>query len=545
MRLHRSDFLGGFAAAIVALPLALAFGVASGLGALAGLYGAIAVGFFAAVFGGTPVQISGPTGPMTVVMATVVLHFSGEPEKAFATVILAGLIQLTFGLARFGRYIKLVPQPVVSGFMSGIGLIVIISQIAPLTGFAALQEGTLAAIAAAPGMLGNLEMDAFILGLCAFVISSFLPKEIARFIPSTLLAVVAGSLLGIFVFPEASVIGSIPSGLPELQIPSIALTEVPYIIRFALILAFLGSIDSLLTSLVADSVARTTHDSNRELIGQGIGNVVAGFVGGTPGAGATMRTLVNVKAGGKTAVSGAIHALILLLIIVFFSELASRIPLAVLAGILFKVGIDIIDWRGLKRALQAPRKAVFIMFTTLALTVLVDLMTAVAVGIVMAAVLYVARTAEEQLSSARFTFGSNDGVNLNEEEAAILDAGKGRIVLFHIEGPLSFASARDISRMLRSSGDKDVLAIDLSRVPFIDSSACAALEEVILALDAAGDKVIIFGARPLVVEYLRKTQVLSLLQDGGVAENQLDALRNAQAFIANNGPDPSRAKVAS
>ena len=532
MKLYRSDVFGGFAAAVVALPLALAFGVASGLGALAGLYGAIAVGFFAALFGGTPVQISGPTGPMTVVMATVVLHFAGEPDKAFATVILAGLMQLLFGLARFGRYIKLVPQPVVSGFMSGIGLIVIISQIAPLTGSPAIEGGSVAALVAMPRLVMNLHTDALLVGLVAFLVTRFLPQRIGRYVPATLLAVVVGSVLGIWLFPAAPQIGAIPTGFPVIALPEFGLADVPYIVRFALVLAFLGSIDSLLTSLVADSVARTNHNPDRELVGQGIGNMVAGIVGGIPGAGATMRTLVNVKAGGKTAASGAIHAVILLLIIIFFSDLASRIPLAVLAGILLKVGIDIIDWRGLRRALYAPRKAVFIMFTTLLLTVLVDLMTAVAVGIVMAAVLFVARTAEEQLASARFTFGASDDVNLSDEEAAILESGKGSIVLFHIEGPLSFASARDISRMLRSSGDKDVLAIDLSRVPFIDSSACSALEEVILALKENGDKVIIFGARPAVVDYLKKTQVLELLGESGLASSQLDALRKAQVFLS-------------
>lgn len=532
MTIYHSDVFGGFAAAIVALPLALAFGVASGLGALAGLYGAIAVGFFAAIFGGTPVQISGPTGPMTVVMATVVLHFSGEPGKAFATVVLAGLIQLLFGLARFGRYIKLVPQPVVSGFMSGIGLIVIISQVAPLTGSPAIEGGSMAVLAAVPGLVTNLHTDALLLGLTAFIITSFLPKSVGRYVPATLLAVVVGSLLGAWLLPSAPQIGAIPGGFPVIGLPEIGLIDVPYIVRFALVLAFLGSIDSLLTSLVADSVARTTHNPDKELVGQGIGNMVAGIVGGIPGAGATMRTLVNIKAGGKTGASGAIHAVILLLIIIFFSDLASRIPLAVLAGILFKVGIDIIDWRGLRRAVHAPRKAVVIMFTTLLLTVLVDLMTAVAVGIVMASVLFIARTAEEQLASARFTFGASDDVNLSAEEAAILEGSKGSIVLFHIEGPLSFASARDISKMLRGSGDKDVLAIDLSRVPFIDSSACSALEEVIVTLKENGDKVIVFGARPAVVDYLKKTQVLELLQESGLANSQLDALRKAQAFLS-------------
>jgi len=530
----RPDLFGGFAAAIVALPLALAFGVSSGMGALAGLYGAIAVGFLASLFGGTPTQISGPTGPMTVVMAAIAVEFAGSPESAFLAVALAGLIQLGFGIARIGRYIKLVPQPVVSGFMSGIGVIVIILQIAPLTGHEAVDGGTLEALAAAPGMLVGLDTQALALGLIAFAVTTFLPRRLGRILPSPLLAVVAGALLGATLFPLVPTIGAIPSGLPSLQLPSLEVAEIPRLFRFALVLAFLGSIDSLLTSLVADTVSRGSHDPNRELIGQGLGNMAAGLIGGIPGAGATMRTLVNIRAGGRTQASGMIHALVLLAIVLFFADLAARIPLAVLGGILLKVGIDIIDWRGLSRVVRAPRKGVIIMLTTLLLTVLVDLMTAVAVGIVMAAVLFVARSAEEQLAGARFVFGSSDDANLSPEEAAILEAAAGRIVLFHVEGPLSFASARDLSRLLRSSGDRDVLAIDLSRVPFIDSSACAALEEVIADLRAGEDEVVLFGVRPIVREYLAKTGVLQRLGHDRVVAGQHEALQLARRLLRDN-----------
>lgn len=531
----KPDLFGGFAAAIVALPLALAFGVASGMGALAGLYGAIAVGFVASLFGGTPTQISGPTGPMTVVMAAVIIEFADTPENAFFAVVMAGALQLGFGFARFGRYIKLVPQPVVSGFMSGIGVIVIILQIAPLTGHEAVDGGPLVALTAAPGMLAQLDFQALILGLIAFAVTAFLPTRLGRVVPSPLLAVLAGAVVGATIFPLAPTIGTIPSGLPDLQLPSPDVSEIPHLLRFALVLAFLGSIDSLLTSLVADSVSRGSHDPDRELVGQGLGNMVAGFIGGIPGAGATMRTLVNIRAGGRTRASGMIHALVLLAIVLFFADLAARIPLAVLGGILLKVGIDIIDWRSLARAITAPRKGVVIMLATLLLTVLVDLLTGVAVGVVMAAVLFVARSAEEQLASARFVFGSSDDAGLSEDEAAILEAAAGRIVLFHVEGPLSFASARDLSRLLRTSGDRDVLAIDLSRVPFIDSSACAALDEVIMVLRASGDDVLLYGVRPAVQEYLLKTGVLERLGDERVTDTQYEALQLAQRLLQHQG----------
>jgi SulP family sulfate permease len=307
-------------------------------------------------------------------------------------------------------------------------------------------------------------------------------------------------------------------------------------LRFALILAFLGSIDSLLTSLVADSVTRTHHNSNRELVGQGIGNVVAGLFGGIAGAGATMRTLVNIRAGATSRLSGAIHALVLLLVVLGFGGAASHIPLAVLAGILLKVGYDIIDWPYLKRFRKAPRADVIIMFTTLAITVFVDLMTAVAVGIVMASLLFVARLAEVQMKSAKVSYSSDQTADLAPAEAAILDAAGGRIVLFHVEGPLSFGSARDISRLMQSSTEKDALVVDLSDVPFIDTSASMALEETIIDMRQTGDAVIICGLRELVRETLVRTGVLELLTQQQIASTRLEALESARDYIASVKP---------
>lgn len=542
---YRGDIFGGLTAAVVALPLALAFGVSSGAGALAGLYGAIAVGFFAAVFGGTAMQISGPTGPMTVVMATVVTHFADSLPLAFLTVFLAGLLQVVFGVAGFGRYIKLVPQPVVSGFMSGIGMIVIILQIAPVLGQQGPDGGTLEKLVAIPHQLLSVNGQALLLGGLSFALMVATPKRIAVYCPPALSAIIIGTIVGLLLLPQAPVIGAIPSGLPEISIPSFSFAEFPYIVRYALVLAFLGSIDSLLTSLVADSITRTSHDSNKELIGQGIGNAVAGLIGGIPGAGATMRTLVNIRAGGTGRLSGALHALVLLAMVLVFSDLAGRIPLAVLGGILLKVGIDIIDWRYLKRIHRAPRAGVVIMLTTLTITVFVDLMTAVAVGVVMAAVLFVARMAEAQMHSAKFAFGQEHDLDLTEEESAILEQAQGKIVLFHVEGPLSFGSARDIARLLQSSIEKEVLAIDLSDVPFIDSSASAALEEVIERLRDIGDTVILFGARPKVLQTLRKTGVAALLNDTQIAASRLDALRAALDMISVPQPATEKSMTAS
>ncbi len=529
---HKGDLFGGLTAAIVALPLALAFGVASGAGALAGLWGAILVGFFAALLGGTRHQVSGPTGPMTVVMALIITQLGGNLAAAFTVVVLAGGLQILFGTLGIGRYVKLVPHPVVSGFMSGIGFIIIILQLAHGLGHTPPPGEIVEKLAALPAMAAGPNFQA--LALCAIClgIMIFTPKSIAARIPPPLIAIVAGTLAGVLVFPAAPVIGDIPTGLPALTLPSIALADLPAILRFALILAFLGSIDSLLTSLVADSVTRTHHDSNRELIGQGVGNIAAGLFGGIAGAGATMRTLVNIRAGATSSLSGAIHALVLLALVLGLGGAASHIPLAVLAGILLKVGYDIIDWPYLKRIQAMPRAGVVIMLTTLLMTVFVDLMTAVAVGIVMASLLFVARMADAQMQTAKMAFRSEHAADLSPEEAAILDGAKGRIVLLHIEGPLSFGSARDITRLMQASAEKDALVVDFSDVPFIDTSASMALQETILALRERGDTVILFGVRERVRETLVKIGVLRHLEGNQIAATRLEALRAARNHIS-------------
>ena len=248
----RGDIYGGLTAAVVALPLALAFGVTSGAGPLAGMYGAIIVGFFAAVFGGTPAQVSGPTGPMTVVMTAIVIHFAHNPAMAFTIVMLGGVFQIFFGLLKFGRYINLVPYPVISGFMSGIGCIIIILQLAPFVGQVA-AGGPLKSLLALPELFSQIESSALILGIVALAIIWFIPQRISRYIPGPLLALVAGTILSVLFLNNVTVIGEIPSGLPSLQAPAFSIDEFAIIIKYSLVLAFLGSIDSLLTSLIADS----------------------------------------------------------------------------------------------------------------------------------------------------------------------------------------------------------------------------------------------------------------------------------------------------
>lgn len=528
----KDDLFGGATAAVVALPLALAFGVSSGAGALAGLYGAIFAGFLAAIFGGTRVQITGPTGPMTVVMTLVITHFSGNLGAAFAVVVLAGIFQVLLGKLGIGRFIKLVPQPVVSGFMTGIGIIIIVVQFGPILGQESPDGGVLEQLAQVPAMLsGDLNPIAVTLFACTLAVLIWIPSRLARLVPPPLFVLLAGTLIAILFTLSVPVIGPIPTGLPGLIAPGIDVAEIPYIVRFALVLAFLGAIDSLLTSIVADSMTRSAHDSDRELLGQGIGNIAAGLFGGLPSAGATMRTLVNVRAGGRSRLSGAIHSIILAAILLGFGGMVSLIPIPVLAAILVKVGIDIIDWQYLGRLRNLPRSELAVMLATLLLTVLVDLITAVAVGFVMASVLFVARVADSQIKGARFVFGADDIEDLSAEESELLARSDGRLVLFHVEGPLSFGSARDLARLIQSDIEKDVLAIDMRGVPFVDSSACSAIAEVIKRLHDDGDWVLLFGLRDPVRDMLHKSGVLDDLGEGRITGSRMEAIKLGLSII--------------
>ena len=485
----RGDFTGGLTAGIVALPLALALGVASGLGPMAGLYGAIAVGFFAALFGGTPAQISGPTGPMVVVLAGLFASLSGDTSLIFTAVILAGVFQIVFGVLGVGQYIRLVPYPVISGFMSGIGAIIIILQLGRLLGHEP-PGGTIGALSYLPTALADIDFATLALGLGTLVIAYKWPPQLGKFVPGALAALIIGTLVSLAL--SVPVLGDIPTGLPSLHLPVFDQSKALLILEAAFILAVLGAIDSLLTSLVADNMTRTRHDSNKELIGQGIGNTFAGLIGGIAGAGATMRTVVNIRSGGKYNVSGMVHALVLLAIVLGLSPLAAQIPHAVLAGILVKVGLDIIDCSYLKRAHKGPRWDFGLMIMVLALTVFVDLITAVGVGVVFAALAYVKQIAQLQIEELKKIPES-----LNDpKENALLESLKDKVSIFSFGGPLSFGAAADLGHHVRERvrPGATVTILDFSRVPLMDVSAAMAVDTVTSDALAAGRQLVICGA---------------------------------------------------
>ncbi|NOQ90309.1 MAG: STAS domain-containing protein [Gammaproteobacteria bacterium] len=543
----RGDIYGGLTAAVVALPLAMAMGVASGVGPIAGMYGAIFVGFFAALFGGTPAQVSGPTGPMTVVMAAIFIQYTGmfpdDPAQgaalAFTVVMMGGLFQIAFGFLKLGKYIELVPHPVVSGFMSGIGVIIILLQFGPLLGQAADSKPVVAA-QMIPSYISNLDINSLVLGLVALMIvygvPKFLPK-VNSLAPSPLLALVIGTLAYILFIPAGStpIIGEIPTGFPEFRYPTIEMDLLLQMIASGLTLAGLGAIDSLLTSLVADNVTRTQHKSDRELIGQGIGNTIAGMFGGLPGAGATMRTVVNVKAGGRTPISGALHAVILLAIVLGAGTLASDIPKAVLAGILIKVGTDIVDWDYLKRLKYAPRAGIVIMFTVLIVTVTIDLLLAVGIGMVMASFLFMKRITDMQIANTRAITNPDEEIGeeiaLSEQETEILQQANEQIMLFHMSGPMSFSSAKAIVRRHAEIMNYKIMILDLSDVPSIDFTTSRALEDIIIDTISANRHIILVGGNKEVCDMLLKQGVLEHINSNQMFKDRVDALLLAQTIL--------------
>ncbi len=499
----RGDLTGGLTAGIVALPLALALGVASGLGPMAGLYGAIAVGFFASLFGGTPSQISGPTGPMVVVLAGLFASLSGNVELILTAVVLAGVFQIVFGVLGVGQYIRLVPYPVISGFMSGIGAIIIILQLGRLMGHEP-PGGTIGALSYLPTALADINITTLALGLGTLLIAYKWPAKLGKYVPGALAALIIGTLASLML-TNVPILGDIPTGLPSIHLPVFAEGQVFIVVEAAFILAVLGAIDSLLTSLVADNMTRTRHDSNRELIGQGIGNTVAGLIGGIAGAGATMRTVVNIRSGGKDRISGMTHALVLLAIVLGLSPLAAQIPHAVLAGILVKVGLDIIDWGYLKRAHTGPRWDFGLMVLVLGLTVFVDLITAVGVGVVLAALAYVRQVAQLQIEE----ISKIPEYLADTEENALLEKANGKVSLFSFGGPLSFGAAADLGHHVREKVQpgSQVLILDFSRVPVVDVSAAMAVETITSDATAAGRELVISGATDEVKKVLDSINV--------------------------------------
>jgi len=557
----RGNLFGGITAGIVALPLALAFGVQSGLGPDAGLYGAIFIGFFASLFGGTNTQISGPTAPMTavsmVVIAGIIATHNGSVEEALPYILLvfllAGLMQILLGVTGVGKYIKYIPYPVVSGFMTAIGVIILITQLLPVLGYYTeddtafietfksraeeaimtnilhdeadegilvledfketisrseqiseediLQEarvlakaensGVAGAIKALPRAIASINWLEFILAsLTIFIIYGF--KRITTVVPSTLVALLVVSVGAYFLKLDYQPIDQIPGGFPipnlniftEFQFGQIS----PYIFT-ALTLAFLGAIDSLLTSVVADNMTKTKHNPNKELMGQGIGNSIAAIFGGIPGAGATIRTVVNIKSGGTTRLSGMIAAVLLLVILLALGPVASQIPAAVLAGILITVGIGVMDYKGLKAIPKMQKAEVTIMIVVLLLSVFWNLVYAVGIGLVLASIIFMKKIGDLTADQSKVVPLKNaDELALAwSDEVNFPERLKEEVFIKRLEGPLFFGYTSDFQQLANQIPDTAThVIIRMGKTPYIDQSGLYAMEEVLMNITKKG-----------------------------------------------------------
>ncbi|WP_084170884.1 SulP family inorganic anion transporter [Desulfofalx alkaliphila] len=476
-RIYR-EFLAGITVAVVALPLALAFGVAATgtpEGALFGLYGAIFAGFFAALFGGTKGQVTGPTGPITVVATGVIAKFG--IELALVVFIMAGIIQIALGLLRLGSYVKYIPHPVVSGFMNGIALIIILGQ------------------------LQHVQDNILLVALTMAII--YLSDKWIKFMPSSLVGLIGGTILAVAIFPSLegfavsvpllhqffvsgsiNFIGSIPQALPSLHFPPLTdpgliLTLLPSAVSIAL----LGAIDSLLTSVVMDNITGTRHDSNKELVGQGIGNIASGLFGGLAGAGATVRSVVNIRNGGRTALSACIHSVVLLILVLSFGNATAYIPMAALAGILIVTGISMFDRNSFKTIPTTPKSDVFVMLLTMVITVAVDLMVAVGIGIAISALLFAKEYGDRGVKVTKLDNISS----LNGEDIKTINENAS---IFAIEGPIYFGSTDRIIDSIINSTDKQIIVLRLDGVQYIDGSGMMALHNLLEQLSSRGKKVI-------------------------------------------------------
>lgn len=532
----KGDIFGGVTTAIISLPLALAFGVASGAGAEAGLWGAILVGLFAALFGGSSTLISEPTGPMTVIMTAVLTSMMARyPETgiamAFTVVMMAGAFQILLGTLKLGKYVTLMPYSVVSGFMSGIGVILILLQISPLLGHAAPPGGVLGTIQALPETVSNLSVRELFLGLLTLGILFYFPKKYRKYVPAQLVALVAVTLLSVLFFDPGSIrrIGEIPTGLPSIVLPTFTPELLTTMVIDALVLGTLGCIDTLLTAVIADSLTREEHNSDKELRGQGIANMISGLFGALPGAGATMGTVVNVQVGARSPLAGIVRALILAAVVLVAGFLTEPIPMAVLAGIALYVGINILDWSFLQRAHKVSLHQTAIMYGVMALTVFVDLIVAVGLGVFISNIIVIERLSREQAKQVKaISDADDDDVPLSDEERALLDESDGKVLFFYLSGPMIFSVSKAISRQHTWIGDYRVMILDLSDVPLIDMTVGLALENAIADAREANCTVFLLSPHEQTTEQLKRLHVGNWVADTHMFDSRYDALYAAK-----------------
>ena len=531
----RHDVIGGVTTTIISLPVALGFGIASGLGASAGIWSAIAVGCFASVFGGTRGQISGPTAPTAVAMAVVLTSHSNNLAEALTIVFFAGFIQVFLGISKIGKFVAYTPHVVISGFMSGIGIIVMLIQLLPMLGAENTTEGVFGVVQALPNAIANVQIGALIIGVVTLSVGFLWPKKLARILPRPLAALASGTVLGILFFKDAAVIGSIPIGLPSLHIPILSLDFLLKLVEPAIILALLASVETLLTSLVADSMTGARHNPTKELIGQGIGNMAAGLIGATPGAGAALGTVANIQSGGQTAVSGVVRSAVLFALALGLGQFVEPIPLAALAAVLFKVGWDLTDKQTLFRIHRLRREHQFVLILVLGLTVLIDLITAVAIGLIAGAMVLARRQEEFEsrnvislpILDAHFFAGDNS--MLGDDPFAA------RVGMVTMRGVLTVASSHNLVSVLgHDIKEHEVVIFDFSDTIYIDDSVAIVIRRLIKVANQSNTSCIIKGLTHDVAVTLNGFDILGSLPDEQVVASEEDARIVAKKLLLEN-----------
>lgn len=496
----RGDLTGGLTAAVVALPLALAFAVASGVEPKAGLYTAIVAGIVAAVFGGSPVQITGPTGAMAVVLIGIVTQYG--IEKVWIAGVMAGIIQVALGVAKLGRLVKFIPYPVTAGFTNGIAVIIFCGQ---LNNFFGLQlprsEHFLPGIWQTLTHWEGLNLEA--VGLATVVIlTKLFWTRITTAIPGSLVGLVLATAIASFFHLDVPTIGSIPQSLPMPQgIPHANdFRVIRELINPALALAALGSIESLLSAVVADGMTVSEkHNSDRELIGQGLANIVVPFFGGIPATGAIARTAVNVRSGGKTRLSGIIHGVALAIIVLTLAPLAAQVPLAALAGILMVTSVRMIEWEAIGLLMRATYSDFAVMMLTWMVTILFDLVLAVEVGLIAAGALFIKRMSELNLAKIPETEAFPPGVPLELSK---------QIAVYRVDGPVFFGAAERFVTFLRDEPEVKYLILRMRFVPNMDTTGIVALEDIYRDLKRHNCRLLLTGLQPEVQNLLERSGLL-------------------------------------
>ena len=511
LRTLKGDLYGGITATFVCLPIALAFGVTSGLGAAAGVYGAIGAGLFAAIFGGTNGQITKPTAPMTIAMAVILTTHAESVSEAFTIVIMAGILQIILGLIRIGRFVTYTPYVVVSGFMSGIGVIVICLQLPTFFGVSvestSIGESLLVLIQA----MDQASWGCVIVGGITLVIAFGWPERWSKAIPGILLALIVGSTIGIVFFGEVSSVGEIPQGLPDFNITMPSIEFVIRALEPALIVALLGAVDSLLTALVADTMTSMTHKPDRELVGQGIGNVVAGLIGGLPCAGSTTSTVTNIRAGGRTRVSGAIYAVAMLSLVLGLGTYVEPIPIAVLAAVLIRVGWSIVDWPLMRRIHRLRKDHLLIMLLTFGITVFIDLITAVAIGLIAGAIAHSRRLERLELDNVVST-PLLDSTFLNEDEFSSdeTDPFQATVGLVSFQGQFTVASAHKLVKGISYDIEgHQIVIFDFSKTTYLDDSSAMLIGRLLNIVMDKSKQYIVMGLTGQVKNTLESLNILN------------------------------------